>query len=88
LQAFAEGVEEKLQKSSQLDKPIFLLLKVPIVTFSTGQILTDKYLTKRHPSIRNIARLKLGGHNDCLDVVRKHNPEVNEAYLWLKKPWR
>jgi 4-diphosphocytidyl-2-C-methyl-D-erythritol kinase len=80
--AFAEGVGEKLQKVT-LDTPYFLLLK-PNCHVSTGQIFTDKYLTRDTPPIRISHALKLGGHNDCLDVVRKHNPEVNEAYLWLK----
>jgi len=41
-------------------------------------------LTRDTPPIKIPHALKLGGHNDCLDVVKKHNPEVNEAYLWLK----
>nr|WP_111638807.1 4-(cytidine 5'-diphospho)-2-C-methyl-D-erythritol kinase [Marinomonas shanghaiensis] len=80
--AFAEGVGEKLQKV-ELDTPYFLLLK-PNVHVSTGQIFTDKYLTRDTPPLRISHALKLGGHNDCLDVVLQHYPEVNEAYLWLK----
>ncbi|NVK75528.1 MAG: 4-(cytidine 5'-diphospho)-2-C-methyl-D-erythritol kinase [Oceanospirillaceae bacterium] len=80
--AFAEGVGEKLQKV-ELDTPYFLLIK-PNCHVSTGQIFTDKYLTRDTPPLRISHALKLGGHNDCLEVVRKHNPEVNEAYLWLK----
>ncbi|MBR7890013.1 4-(cytidine 5'-diphospho)-2-C-methyl-D-erythritol kinase [Marinomonas sp. A79] len=80
--AFAEGVGEKLQRV-ELDTPYFLLIK-PDCHVSTGQIFTDKYLTRDTPPIRISHALTLGGHNDCLDVVRKHNPEVDEAYLWLK----
>ena len=80
--AFAEGIGEKLQKVI-LDTPYFLLLK-PNCHVSTGQIFTDKYLTRDTPPIRISHALKLGGHNDCLDVVRKYSPDVNEAYLWLK----
>lgn len=80
--AFAEGVGERLQKVEP-DTPYFLLLK-PNCHVSTAQIFTDKYLTRDTPPIKIPHALKLGGHNDCLDVVKKHNPEVNEAYLWLK----
>ena len=80
--AFAEGVGEKLQKV-ELETPYFLLLK-PNCHVSTGQIFNDKYLTRDTPPLRISHALNLGGHNDCLDVVRKHNPEVNDAYLWLK----
>lgn len=80
--AFAEGVGERLQ-SVELETPYFLLLK-PNCHVSTGQIFTDKYLTRDTPPIRISHALKLSGHNDCLNVVRKHNPEVDEAYLWLK----
>lgn len=80
--AFAEGIGEKLEKVT-LDTPYYLLIK-PNCHVSTGQIFTDKYLTRDTPPIKIPHALKLDGHNDCLEVVRKHNPEVNEAYLWLK----
>lgn len=80
--AFAEGIGEKLQKV-ELDTPFFLLIK-PDCHVSTGQIFTDKYLTRDTPPIRISHALMRGGHNDCLETVRKHNPEVDEAYLWLK----
>lgn len=81
--AFAEGVGEKLQ-AVELSTPYYLLIK-PNCHVSTGQIFTDKDLTRDTPPIRISHALTLGGRNDCLDVVRKHNPEVNDAYLWLKK---
>lgn len=80
--AFAEGVGERLQKVAP-KTPYFLLLK-PNCHVSTGQIFTDKYLTRDTPPIKMSHALELGGHNDCLDVVMKHNPEVEEAYFWLK----
>lgn len=80
--AFAEGVGEKLRKVEPTT-PYFLLLK-PNCHVSTGQIFTDKYLTRDTPPIKMSHALILDGHNDCLNVVIKHNPEVNEAYLWLK----
>ncbi|WP_245959149.1 4-(cytidine 5'-diphospho)-2-C-methyl-D-erythritol kinase [Marinomonas pollencensis] len=80
--AFAEGVGEQLQPV-ELDTPYFLILK-PNCHVSTGQIFTDKHLTRDTPPIKISHALSLGGRNDCLDVVLKHNPDVNEAYLWLK----
>ncbi len=80
--AFAEGVGEQLRKVEP-PTPYFVLLK-PNCHVSTGQIFTDKYLTRDTPPIKMSHALELGGHNDCLNVVRKHNPEVDEAYLWLK----
>ena len=80
--AFAEGIGEKLTPVTP-DTPYYLLLK-PNCHVSTGQIFTDKCLTRDTPTIKISHVLKLDGHNDCLEVVRKHNPEVNEAYLWLK----
>ncbi|BFM49418.1 4-(cytidine 5'-diphospho)-2-C-methyl-D-erythritol kinase [Marinomonas sp. THO17] len=80
--AFAEGVGERLQEVKP-DTSYYLLLK-PNCHVATGQIFTDKHLTRDTPPIKISHALKLGGHNDCLDIVRKHNPEVNDAYLWLK----
>lgn len=80
--AFAEGVGERLQPI-QLETPYFLIIK-PNCHVSTVQIFTDKHLTRDTPPIKISHALELGGHNDCLDVVIKHNSEVNEAYLWLK----
>ena len=80
--AFAQGIGEELTQVEPAT-PYYLLLK-PDCEVKTVQIFTDKYLTRDTPPIKIPHALKLGGHNDCLEVVRKHNPEVNEAYLWLK----
>ena len=80
--AFAQGIGEELTQVEPAT-PYYLLLK-PDCEVQTVQIFTDKYLTRDTPPIKIPHALKLGGHNDCLEVVRKHNPEVNEAYLWLK----
>lgn len=80
--AFAEGIGEEFTQVEP-STPHYLLLK-PDCEVETVQIFTDKCLTRDTPPIKIPHALKLGGHNDCLDVVRKHNPEVNEAYLWLK----
>ncbi|MCB5162895.1 4-(cytidine 5'-diphospho)-2-C-methyl-D-erythritol kinase [Marinomonas algarum] len=80
--AFAEGVGEHLYPV-ELETPYYLLIK-PNSHVSTGQIFTDKCLTRDTPPIRISHALTLAGHNDCLDVVLKHYPDVNEAYQWLK----
>ncbi|EAQ63035.1 4-diphosphocytidyl-2C-methyl-D-erythritol kinase [Marinomonas sp. MED121] len=80
--AFAQGIGEELTQVEP-STPYYLLLK-PDCEVKTVQIFTDKNLTRDTPPIKIPHALKLGGHNDCLEVVRKHNPEVNEAYLWLK----
>lgn len=81
--AFAEGIGEKLTKTSP-PTPYYVLLK-PNCSVPTVQIFTDKYLTRDTPAIRISHALKLEGHNDCLEVVRRLYPEVDEAYLWLSQ---
>lgn len=80
--AFAQGIGEELTHVEP-NTSHYLLLK-PDCEVKTVQIFNDKCLTRDTPPIKIPHALKLGGHNDCLEVVRKHNPEVNEAYLWLK----
>lgn len=79
--AFAEGIGEKLTRTSP-KTPYYLLLK-PNCEVPTGQIFTDKYLTRDTPAIRISHALKLEGHNDCLEVARRLYSEVDEAFLWL-----
>ena len=81
--AFAQGVGEQLQ-AVYPDTPYYLLVK-PNCHVSTAQIFTDKYLTRDTPPIKISHALTLDGHNDCLEVVKKHNPEVNEAFSWLQQ---
>ncbi|WCN10149.1 4-(cytidine 5'-diphospho)-2-C-methyl-D-erythritol kinase [Marinomonas mediterranea] len=80
--AFAEGIGELLT-SVEPETPFYLLVK-PDCHVATGQIFADKYLTRDTPPIRIAHALKLSGQNDCLEVVKKHNPEVNEAFEWLQ----
>ncbi|TDO96473.1 4-(cytidine 5'-diphospho)-2-C-methyl-D-erythritol kinase [Marinomonas balearica] len=80
--AFAQGIGELLTPVEP-KAPFYLLVK-PNCHVSTGQIFTDKYLTRDTPPIRIAHALKLGGKNDCLEVVKKHNPEVDEAFRWLQ----
>ncbi|WP_191600627.1 4-(cytidine 5'-diphospho)-2-C-methyl-D-erythritol kinase [Marinomonas algicola] len=80
--AFAEGVGEKLT-FVEPQTPTYLLIK-PNVHVNTGQIFTDKRLTRDTLPIKISHVLTLDGHNDCLNVVRELYPDVNEAFLWLK----
>ncbi|MCZ2720605.1 4-(cytidine 5'-diphospho)-2-C-methyl-D-erythritol kinase [Marinomonas sp. 15G1-11] len=80
--AFAQGVGEQLT-FLRPKTPVYLLVK-PNAHVNTGQIFTDKRLTRDTSSIKISHVLTLDGHNDCLDVVRDIYPDVNEAYLWLK----
>ena len=81
--AFAEGIGEKLTRVSP-ETPYYVLLK-PNCEVPTGQIFTDKYLTRDTPAIRISHALKLDGHNDCLEVARRLYSEVDEAFLWLSQ---
>ncbi|MFT2110041.1 4-(cytidine 5'-diphospho)-2-C-methyl-D-erythritol kinase [Marinomonas sp. 2405UD68-3] len=80
--AFAEGVGEILT-FVEPETPVYLLVK-PNTHVNTGQIFTDKRLTRDTPTIKISHVLTLDGHNDCLDTVRALYPDVNEAYLCLK----
>ena len=80
--AFAEGVGERLTSVTP-PTPYYLIVK-PNAHVETGQIFTDKRLTRDTPPIKISHALKLGGHNDCLEVVRSHYRDVNDAYIWLK----
>ena len=79
--AFAEGIGEKLTRVMP-ETPYYLLLK-PNCHVPTVQIFTDKHLTRDTPAIRISHALKLEGHNDCLGVVKRLYPEVDEALQWL-----
>ena len=81
--AFAEGIGEKLTKVTP-KTPYYLLLK-PKCHVPTVQIFTDKHLTRDTPAIRISHALKLEGHNDCLEVVKRLYPEVDEALKWLSQ---
>lgn len=81
--AYAEGIGEILTQTSP-ETPYYVLLK-PNCEVPTVQIFTDKYLTRDTPAIRISHALKLEGHNDCLEVVRRLYPEVDEAFLWLSQ---
>ncbi|TPE54769.1 4-(cytidine 5'-diphospho)-2-C-methyl-D-erythritol kinase [Maribrevibacterium harenarium] len=79
--AFAEGIGELLTPVTP-NTPYYLVLK-PDCEVATGQIFTDKDLTRDTPPITIPHALKQGGHNDFLKVVLAHYPQVKEAFDWL-----
>lgn len=82
--AFAEGIGEALQ-TVELPEPWFLLIK-PACGVSTKQIFCHQELT-RNTSPITIAAFLSGTsktHNDCLPVVQKVYPEIEQAMSWLR----
>ena len=83
--AWAEGVGERL---TPLYPPLappetnYLILK-PNIGVSTADVFQDPELTRNSSPITIHDFLKLGGRNDCLDVVRRRYPEVARAFDWL-----
>ncbi|MEK7990797.1 MAG: 4-(cytidine 5'-diphospho)-2-C-methyl-D-erythritol kinase, partial [Thiotrichaceae bacterium] len=81
--AWAEGVGEKLQ-SVNLSEDWFLVIH-PNCHVATGEIFSDKLLTRNKPPI-TIAHF-IAGHssNVCESVVCRLYPEVKEAIDWLSQ---
>ena len=79
--AWAEGVGERL-RDIVLPTPLYLVLTPP-VHIDTGQVFQDPELTRN--STRITIRDFLAGEqrNDCLPVVRRRYPQVNQAFDWL-----
>jgi len=83
--AWAEGVGERLTPLVAPEAPIesnYLILK-PNVFVSTAQVFQDPELTRNTPRITIHGFLASGGHNDCVEVVRRRYPEVARALDWL-----
>ncbi len=78
--AWAEGVGEKLIEM-EVDESWYVVVK-PDVHVDTGEIFSNKNLTRDSKPIRICDFLAGQGGNDCLDVVRRKYQEVDEA---LKK---
>lgn len=83
--AFAEGVGERLQPID-LPEPWYLLLK-PDCSVATGQIFSQQELTRNTSPIRIAAFLSGAARtrNDCLPVVTKLYPQVEQAMAWLSE---
>jgi 4-diphosphocytidyl-2-C-methyl-D-erythritol kinase len=75
--AWAEGVGEKLVEID-VPEPWYVVIK-PDVHVDTGEIFSNKYLTRDSKPIRICDFLEGQGGNDCLEVVRKRYQEVDEA---------
>jgi 4-diphosphocytidyl-2-C-methyl-D-erythritol kinase len=79
--AWAEGVGEVLFPMTLNDA--YYLIIIPNCTVSTGEIFTDKDLTRNTAPITMATFLAKGGHNDCEPVARRLHAPVNEALSWL-----
>ncbi len=75
--AWAEGVGEKLVKIDVPEKWVVIIK--PEVHVDTGEIFSDKYLTRDSKSIKIADFLAGDDRNDCLDVVCRKYPSVKKA---------
>lgn len=79
--AWAEGVGEQL---SALELPSRWYLVIhPGCHVGTGEIFSDRQLTRDSPPITIAAFFRGGSRNDCQDTVAKRYPEVAKALNWL-----
>lgn len=81
--AWAEGVGEKLQPVT-LSEDWFLVIH-PNCHVSTGEIFSDKLLTRNKPLITMSHFLAGYGSNVCESVVCRLYPEIKEALDWLNQ---
>ncbi len=79
--AWAEGIGEQLSEVVP-STPVYVLL-APAVRVDTASVFQDPELTR--DSARITVRDFLAGEqrNDCLPVVKKRYPEIEQAYDWL-----
>lgn len=81
--AWAEGVGEKLEKISPLEK--WCVVVKPDCHVNTKEIFSTKHLTRNSKSIK-IDDFIAGQHqNDCVEVVKEKYPSVKEALLLLSE---
>lgn len=81
--AWAEGIGEQLQPVT-IDEPWYLVL-TPNCHVNTGEIFSNKHLTRDTSPIRIAAFLNEGGRNDLQEVVCDQHPEVRRALNLLAK---
>ena len=79
--AWGEGVGEKLEPI-ELPSSWYLIL-VPPCQVSTAEIFSDPDLTRNSPRIKIRDFLAGSVQNDCLSVVCRRYPQVQEAMQWL-----
>ncbi len=79
--AWAEGVGEHL---TPLELPeCWYLVLHPGCHVPTGEIFSDRQLTRNSPAITIAAFFQGESRNDCREVVASHYPEVDKALKWL-----
>lgn len=86
--AFAEGVGDLFTDAQNINQPI-LLLVYPGLGCNTGEVFQNAQLSRKNPPI-NLSTLQnsnceIPKFNDALEVARKINPSLNEAWQWLEK---
>ncbi|MFV0276767.1 MAG: 4-(cytidine 5'-diphospho)-2-C-methyl-D-erythritol kinase, partial [Parahaliea sp.] len=81
--AWAEGIGERLT-AVDLPPQWFLVIH-PGCHVTTGDIFSDRELTRNSPAITMAAFFQGGSRNDCRPVVAKRYPEVAKALNWLAK---
>jgi 4-diphosphocytidyl-2-C-methyl-D-erythritol kinase len=81
--AWAEGIGERLTPLEL--PPAWYVVVHPGCHVSTGEIFSDRELTRQSPPITIPAFLEGGPRNDCQSVVVKRYPEVAKALNWLAK---
>ena len=79
--AWGEGIGELLTPVD-LAEPWYLVL-VPSCQVATGQVFSDRDLTRDSAPIRIADFVAGDDQNDCADVVRQRYPEVAAALDWL-----
>ena len=82
--AFAEGVGEILTPVPELPEKWFLVA-CPNVHVNTGEIFSNKSLTRDTPIINIRPALEGEGNNDCQDVVSTTYPEIGKTLNLLNK---
>jgi 4-diphosphocytidyl-2-C-methyl-D-erythritol kinase len=81
--AWAEGIGEQLA-AIELPERWYIVITPPCLV-STGQVFSNRELTRATSPITISDFLKGGGHNDFESVVCMHYPEVARAIDWLNQ---
>ncbi|MFL0806160.1 MAG: 4-(cytidine 5'-diphospho)-2-C-methyl-D-erythritol kinase [Oceanobacter sp.] len=82
--AFAEGVGEILTPTPELPEKWFLIA-CPNVHINTGEVFSNKSLTRDTDPISIRTALREEGNNDCQTVVSMNYPEIGNTLNLLNK---
>jgi len=82
--AFAEGVGEILTPTPELPEKWFLIA-CPNVHVNTGEVFSNKSLTRNTDPISIRTALREEGNNDCQTVVSMNYPEIGNTLNLLNK---